>query len=167
MLDADGLNADAGELEALADRTAPTVLTPHPGELGRLLGIQSQAVQARRLEYVRRAAAEAKAIVVLKGDDTLVAQPDGRVAVSPGGAPALATAGTGDVLSGVIGAFLSKHMDPFHAACAGVFVHLGAGRHAAAGIGPEGVIASDVIDALALARAALTARRRTARRAIR
>jgi NAD(P)H-hydrate epimerase len=156
LLDADGLNAHAGELEALADRTAPTVLTPHAGELGRLLGKPSQAVQARRLECARRAAAEAKAIVVLKGDDTIVAQPDGRAAVSPGGAPALATAGTGDVLSGVIGAFLSKHMDPFHAACAGVLVHLRAGRHAAETIGPEGVIASDVIAALP---AALTRRR--------
>ncbi|MDQ6777770.1 MAG: NAD(P)H-hydrate dehydratase, partial [Actinomycetota bacterium] len=151
------LNAHAGELEALADRTAPTVLTPHPGELGRLLGIESRAVQARRLECARRAAAEAKAIVVLKGDDTIVAQPDGRVAVSRGGAPALATAGTGDVLSGVIGAFLSKRMDPFHAACAGVFAHVSAGRYAESTIGPEGVIASDVIDALpaALARRAI------------
>ncbi|MDQ6803762.1 MAG: NAD(P)H-hydrate dehydratase [Actinomycetota bacterium] len=148
LLDADGLNAHAGELEALADRTAATILTPHPGELGRLLGIESHAVQARRLECARRAAAEARAIVVLKGDDTIVAQPDGRVAVSRGGAPALATAGTGDVLSGVIGAFLSKRMDPFHAACAGVFAHVSAGRYAATTIGPEGVIASDVIDAL-------------------
>jgi len=148
LLDADGLNAHAGELDALADRKAATVLTPHAGELGRLLGIESQAVQARRLECARRAAAEAKAVVVLKGDDTLVAQPDGRVAVSRGGAPALATAGTGDVLSGVIGAFLSKRMDPFHAACAGVFVHVLAGRQAAATIGAEGVIASDVIEAL-------------------
>ena len=148
LLDADGLNAHAGELEALADRRAATILTPHAGELGRLLGIESQAVQARRLECARRAAAEAMAIVVLKGDDTIVAQPDGRVAVSTGGAPALATAGTGDVLSGVVGAYLAKHMDPFHAACAAVFVHVSAGRHAAAAIGAEGVIASDVIDAL-------------------
>jgi NAD(P)H-hydrate epimerase len=148
LLDADGLNAHAGELEALGDRTAATVLTPHPGELGRLLGIPSSAVQDRRLECARRAAAEARSIVVLKGDDTIVAQPDGRAAVSPGGAPALATAGTGDVLSGVIGAFLAKHMDPFHAACAGVFVHLRAGRQAGEMIGPEGVIASDVIGAL-------------------
>lgn len=148
LVDADALNAHAGALGALAERSAPTVLTPHPGELGRLLELDSQAVQARRLECARRAAAEAKAIVVLKGDDTIVAQPDGRVAVSPGEAPALATAGTGDVLSGVIGALLAKGMGPFHAACAGVFVHLLAGRYAAGEIGPEGVIASDVIGAL-------------------
>ena len=91
--------------------------------------------------------------MVLKGDDTIVAAPDGRVAVSRGGAPALATAGTGDVLSGVIGAYLSKGMDPFHAACAGVFVHARAGRLAASTIGTEGVIARDVIALLPQARA--------------
>jgi NAD(P)H-hydrate epimerase len=94
---------------------------------------------------VRRAAVQAQAIVVLKGDDTLVADPDGRVGISRGGAPALATAGTGDVLSGVIGAYLGKGMDPFHAACAGVFVHAAAGRLAGDEIGHEGVLASDVI----------------------
>jgi NAD(P)H-hydrate epimerase len=90
--------------------------------------------------------------VVLKGDDTIVAQPDGRAAVSPGGAPALATAGTGDVLSGVVGAFLSKRMDPFEATCAGVFLHVRAGQVAARRTGIEGVIARDVIEALPEAR---------------
>jgi NAD(P)H-hydrate epimerase len=155
LLDADGLNAHAGRLESLAGRSAPTVLTPHAGELARLLETDSAAVGARRLESVRRAARTAAAIVVLKGDDTLVAAPDGRVAVSRGGASALATAGTGDVLSGVIGAFLAKRMDPFAAACAGVFVHARAGQVAAREIGPEGVIASDVIAALPRARAPL------------
>jgi hydroxyethylthiazole kinase-like uncharacterized protein yjeF len=148
LLDADGLNAHAGKLGSLAERRAPTVLTPHAGELARLLGCESREVQAHRLQFARRAAAQARAVVVLKGDDTIVAHPDGRAAVNRGGAPALATAGTGDVLSGVIGAYLAKHMDPFHAACAGVFVHARAGRLAGAAIGPEGVIASDVIDAL-------------------
>jgi NAD(P)H-hydrate epimerase len=148
LLDADGLNAHAGSLPALAARTAPTVLTPHAGELARLLESDSKTVAAHRLKSVRTAAAEANAIVVLKGDDTLVAQPDGRVGVSRGGAPALATAGTGDVLSGVIGAYLAKGMNPFHAACAGVLVHAAAGRLAAHRIGEEGVIAGDVIEAL-------------------
>ena len=105
-------------------------------------------MESRRLESVRAAAAAAQAIVVLKGDDTLVAHPDGRVGVSRGGAPALATAGTGDVLSGLTGAYLAKRMDPFEAACAAVLVHAGAGRIAAERIGTEGVIASDVIEAL-------------------
>jgi NAD(P)H-hydrate epimerase len=155
VLDADGLNAHAGSLGALAAREAPTVLTPHAGELARLLDSDSASVGARRLDSVRRAALEARAIVVLKGDDTLIAEPDGRVAVSRGGASALATAGTGDVLSGVIGAFLAKRMDPFEAACAGVLVHARAGQLTAREIGTEGVIASDVIAALPRARAAL------------
>jgi NAD(P)H-hydrate epimerase len=148
LLDADGLNAHAGRLGALAGRRAPTVLTPHAGELARLLEVESSAVAARRLEHARRAAAESGAIVVLKGDDTIVASPEGMAAVNRGGASALATAGTGDVLSGVIGAYLAKGMVPFHAACAGVYVHAAAGRVAAERLGPEGVIARDVIDAL-------------------
>jgi ADP-dependent NAD(P)H-hydrate dehydratase / NAD(P)H-hydrate epimerase len=148
LLDADGLNAWAGRLDVLRGRSAPTVMTPHAGELGRLLEVDSGEVQAHRLASVRRAAAVADAIVVLKGDDTLVAEPGGRVGVSRGGAPALATAGTGDVLSGVIGAYLAKSMDPFHAASAGVFLHAAAGRLAAREIGAEGVIAGDVIELL-------------------
>jgi NAD(P)H-hydrate epimerase len=155
LLDADGLNAHAGALGSLRGRQAASVLTPHAGELARLLETDSDAVGARRLDSVRQAAAAAQAIVVLKGDDTLVAVPDGRVAVNRGGASALATAGTGDVLSGVIGAFLAKRMDPWHAACAGVLLHARAGQLTAREIGPEGVIASDVIAALPRARASL------------
>ncbi len=153
LLDADGLNAHEGRLTQLAEREAATVLTPHAGELARLLETDSSEIAAHRLRCVRDAAARADAVVLLKGDDTIVAAPDGRAAVSRGGAPALATAGTGDVLSGVIGAFLSKGMDPFHAACAGVFVHARAGRMAARTIGTEGVIAGDVIALLPRARA--------------
>ena len=102
--------------------------------------------------HARRAAALARAVVVLKGDDSIVAEPSGRVGVSRGGAPALATAGSGDVLSGVIGAYLAKRMDAFEAACAGVLVHARAGQLAAEWIGPEGVIARDVIEALPRAR---------------
>jgi NAD(P)H-hydrate epimerase len=145
VLDADGLNAHAQRLESLSERPAPTVLTPHAGELARLLGIESSDVSAHRLQSVRAAAAAANAIVLLKGDDTLVADADGRVAVSRGGSSGLATAGTGDVLSGVIGALLAKRVDPFAATCAAVLVHAAAGRLAAQEIGSEGVIASDVI----------------------
>jgi ADP-dependent NAD(P)H-hydrate dehydratase / NAD(P)H-hydrate epimerase len=152
VLDADGLNAHAGDLAALAGRSAPTILTPHEGELGRLLDVESAAVQARRLEHARAAAARAQAIVVLKGDDTLVADPGGLVAVSPGATGALATAGTGDVLSGVLAAVLSRDIDPFMAACAGVRLHARAGIHAAHEKGVDGVIARDVIEALPFAR---------------
>jgi hydroxyethylthiazole kinase-like uncharacterized protein yjeF len=145
VLDADGLNALAGDLAFLAQRHAPTILTPHVGELGRLLGCESREINAHRLKNAQEAARRANAVVVLKGDDTIVAHPDGRTAISPGGVPALATAGTGDVLGGVIGAYLGKGLDPFSAACAGVYAHLRAGALAARLIGQEGVIASDVI----------------------
>lgn len=149
VLDADGLNAlSTDHLGVLGERQAATVLTPHAGELGRLLGIPSAEVDAARLDHAREAARLAGAIVVLKGDDTLVALPDGRVAVSAGGAPGLATAGTGDVLAGLIAALLARGASPEHAACAGVHAHLCAGRRAGAERGHDHVIASDVIEAL-------------------
>jgi ADP-dependent NAD(P)H-hydrate dehydratase / NAD(P)H-hydrate epimerase len=149
VLDADGLNAHAGRLGELAARAAPTVLTPHAGELGRLLEVGSDEVERERLRHVRTAAKQARALVVLKGDDTLIAEPSGRVAVSPGATPALATAGTGDVLTGVIAALLAVGLDPFTAAAAGVWLHAEAGREAARRQGAnEGVLASDVIAAL-------------------
>jgi ADP-dependent NAD(P)H-hydrate dehydratase / NAD(P)H-hydrate epimerase len=154
VLDADGLNAHAGRLGDLKARDGVTVLTPHAGELGRLLELQSSEIERERLRHVRAAAERSGAIVVLKGDDTLIAEPEGRVAVSRGGSPALATAGTGDVLTGVIAALLAQGLDAFTAATAGVWLHAAAGREAARRQGaPEGVIAGDVIEALAAARA--------------
>ncbi|MGH2945463.1 MAG: NAD(P)H-hydrate dehydratase, partial [Solirubrobacteraceae bacterium] len=124
VIDADGLNALAGCFpEDLPGRRWPTILTPHAGELGRLLEIDSGEIARARLEHARAAAARSRSFVVLKGDDTIVAAPTGRVAISRGGAPALATAGTGDVLSGVIGAMLAKGLPPAHAACAAVYAH--------------------------------------------
>ena len=148
LVDADGLNAHAGRLESFASRSAPTVLTPHEGELGRLLGRESGEVSAHRLASAREAASLSGAIVLLKGDDTLIVRPDGFAAVSPGGTPALATAGTGDVLSGLIGALLAKGMDPFEAASLGTLAHARAGRAAAGRFGADHVVAGDVIDAL-------------------
>ncbi len=154
VLDADGLNAHAGRLGELAARSAPSVLTPHAGELGRLLELDSEAIAHERLRHVRAAARLADAVVVLKGDDTVIATPEGIVAVSRGGSPALATAGTGDVLTGIITALLAAGMEAFAAACAGVWLHAQAGRVAARRLGSaEGVIASDVIEALPGARA--------------
>lgn len=152
VLDADGLNAHAGALERLAARTAATVLTPHGGELARLLDVEGDAVRERRLELAREAARRADAIVVLKGDDTIVARPDGCAAVSRGGAPALATAGTGDVLAGVIGALLARGVEPFAAACAGVELHRRAGVLVGERVGVEGALAGDVVAALPDAR---------------
>jgi hydroxyethylthiazole kinase-like uncharacterized protein yjeF len=161
VLDADGLNAHAGALAGLASREAPTVLTPHAGELARLLETDSKQVEHERLRHARDAAEQAEAIVVLKGDDTLVVEPAGRVAISRGGSPALATAGTGDVLTGTIAALLAEGLDAFTAAAAGVQLHAQAGRDAARRQGAaEGVIASDVIAALPSARAPNAERRR-------
>jgi ADP-dependent NAD(P)H-hydrate dehydratase / NAD(P)H-hydrate epimerase len=148
LIDADGLNAHAGALESLRERRAPTILTPHAGELGRLLEVDSAAIGAERLTSAREAAERSGAIVVLKGDDTIVAAPEGLAAVSRGGSPALATAGTGDVLSGVIATYLAKGLDPLAAAAAGVLAHARAGRVAAGRFGADHTIASDVIDAL-------------------
>jgi NAD(P)H-hydrate epimerase len=148
LIDADGLNAHAEHLDLLAQRDAPTVLTPHDGEAGRLLGVDSSEVAEHRIANARRIAQESRAIVVLKGDDTLVVPPEGPIAISAGATPALATAGTGDVLSGLIGALLSKDMEPFEAAAAGVFAHARAGRAAAEKFGADHVIAGDVIDSL-------------------
>jgi ADP-dependent NAD(P)H-hydrate dehydratase / NAD(P)H-hydrate epimerase len=149
VVDADGLNAFAGRLDAIAQRSAATILTPHAGELGRLLGRSSEEVGAHRLAAAREAALAAGAVTVLKGDDTIVT--DGsRVAVNALSAPALATAGSGDVLSGMIAALLARGLEPFTAACAAVVAHARAGRDAAERIGAaESVIATDVIDSIA------------------
>jgi hydroxyethylthiazole kinase-like uncharacterized protein yjeF len=140
VVDADALF----ELEP-ADWPAPRVLTPHAGELGRLLGEDSKWVDAHRLEAVRRAVDRFRCVVLLKGPDTLVAAPGEGVLVRTNGTPALATAGTGDVLTGVIGSFLAKGMDARLAAAAGAVAQ---GR--AAELSPQqvGLVASDVVEAL-------------------
>jgi len=148
LVDADGLNAHAEALDSIASRSAPTVLTPHEGELGRLLGRESGEISRHRLASAREAARRAGAVVLLKGDDTLVVRPDGFAAVSPGGTPALATAGTGDVLSGLVGALLAKGMSAFEAAALGTLAHVRAGRAAAERFGADHVVAGDVIEAL-------------------
>ena len=148
VIDADGLNAFAGEIKRIAGRKAPTVLTPHAGELGRLLDRPSGKIAAHRLASAREAALRAGSVVVLKGDDTIVTDGE-RVAVNALSSPALATAGTGDVLSGITAALLARGLDPFAAACAAVLAHARAGRDAAARIGAaESVIAGDVIGSI-------------------
>lgn len=148
VIDADGLNAFAGRLGDLAAREAATILTPHAGELGRLLERDSGEIDAHRLASAREAAQATGAVVVLKGDDTIVT--DGsRTAINAISAPALATAGSGDVLSGMAAALLARGLEPFAAACAAVVGHARAGLHAAARVGAaESVIATDVIDSI-------------------
>jgi hydroxyethylthiazole kinase-like uncharacterized protein yjeF len=148
VIDADGLNSFAGRLGDLSDREAPTVLTPHAGELGRLLERESGEIGAHRLAAAKEAARAADAILLLKGDDTIVTDGE-RVAVNALSAPALATAGSGDVLSGMTAAMLARGIEPFAAVCAAVVAHARAGQEAARRLGAaESVIASDVIDAI-------------------
>ncbi len=148
VIDADGLFAFNGALSRLRRRPGPTVLTPHEGEMARLLGVESGWVRENRLEAVRKAAAAARCVVLLKGSDTLVAAPDGRLGVSHAGPPGLATAGSGDVLTGTVAAMLAKGADAHLAACIAAEAHGLAGRLAVERRGPSGIIATDVIDAL-------------------
>jgi hydroxyethylthiazole kinase-like uncharacterized protein yjeF len=148
VIDADGLFAFNGDLKALRKRATPAVLTPHEGEMGRLLGEGSDWVRANRLEAVRRAADESRCVVLLKGPDTLIADPGGRIGVSHAGVSGLATAGSGDVLTGVVAAMLARAEDAWTAACAAAEAHGRAGRLASERLGPSGIIATDVIGAL-------------------
>ncbi|WP_433474642.1 NAD(P)H-hydrate dehydratase [Spirillospora sp. CA-142024] len=149
LVDADGLTVLSRRRDLLR-RAAPTVLTPHAGELSRLIAATREDIEAARLDHVRRAAAELSATVLLKGSTTLVAEEDRPVRVNPTGTPRLATAGTGDVLSGLIGAFLAGGMPAMDAAAAGAYLHGLAARLASAPTpGPESPIsATDVIQAL-------------------
>ena len=148
VVDADGLFAMVGHLEILAAREGETVLTPHAGELARLMEAESKEIEERRLWFAGELARETGAVVVLKGDDSLVAHPDGHVAISRGATSGLATAGSGDVLSGVIGTLLAKQLCAFEASCLGVFIHAEAGIAAAEKVGESGMVAGDVIDML-------------------
>jgi NAD(P)H-hydrate epimerase len=145
VLDADGLWHLGDDPGRLTGRSAPTVLTPHAGEAARLLGVPRPEVEAGRLDAARELAARSGAVAVLKGAGTIVAAPDGRLVVNGTGSPALSTAGTGDVLTGTVAAFLAKGMEPFAAAAAAVAAHGRAGELADRG---DGTIAGDVLEAL-------------------
>ncbi len=149
LVDADGLTILARRRDLLW-RGAPTVLTPHAGELARLLGTDPGEVEARRLEHARRAADELVSTVLLKGSTTVIAEAERPVRVNPTGTPWLATAGSGDVLSGLIGALLAGGMAPIDAAAAGAYLHGLAARLSADpnGEGAAPISAYDVIDAL-------------------
>lgn len=141
VLDADGLNALDGDVELLAGRPAATIVTPHAGEYARLAG---EPVDEDRVAAARRLAERAGVVVLLKGSRTVVADPTGRAAVNATGGPWLATAGTGDVLSGIIGALAAMGLPAFRAATAGAWLH---GR-AADLCGHEGLVAGDLLRAL-------------------
>ncbi len=147
VFDADALNL-AGDAAFFSRRMAPTVLTPHPGEAARLLGTDVARVNADREGSVREIAARAKAVVILKGFRSLVADPSGRVVPVLAGNPAMAKGGTGDVLTGVVGACLARGFDAFDAAGAAAWLHGTAGDFVRESQGEESLTASDLIEAL-------------------
>jgi ADP-dependent NAD(P)H-hydrate dehydratase / NAD(P)H-hydrate epimerase len=150
IIDADGLNAFEGHTEILSECKAPLVLTPHPGEFTRLAGTTpppEQEIEARA-EAALKFAAEYGVTVVLKGSPTLTAAPDGRCCLNPTGNEGMATGGSGDVLSGIIGTLLAQCDDPYEAAALGVFIHGLAGDLAADKFTPRALIAGDLIDFL-------------------
>ncbi len=153
VIDADALNCLARERDrgasAVKSRTAATILTPHPGEMGRLLGTDTESVQADRRAAVEQAAHAYGCAVLLKGARTLIASPDGRLAVNMTSNPGMATGGAGDVLTGLTAALLGSGIPAWEAASAAAYLHGLAGDLAAAKQGgPAGLIATDLIDFL-------------------
>lgn len=146
VIDADALSALTPT--AIGERSggAPVVLTPHPGEMGRLIGRSPEEVQANRDRVAREVAKSSGATVLLKGSPTVIADPDGELFVNPTGSSALASGGTGDVLTGIISTFLAQGLGATEAAALGAYVHGLAGEFAAESLGEAGVIASDVLD---------------------
>ena len=148
VIDADALNALAQTYGWWERLKTPAVLTPHPGELSRLLGCTVPEVEADRLGAAQKAAREWGHVVVLKGAFTVVSSPDGRTCLSPFANPALATGGTGDVLAGAIGSLLAQGAAPYEAAVAGVYVHGSAGERVRKDLGDAGLLASDLLPEL-------------------
>jgi NAD(P)H-hydrate epimerase len=159
VIDADGLNALA-DLAGSQPSPTPRILTPHPGEMARLLGTDVEAVQSDRMGVARDYAKATSSVVVLKGAGTIIAAPDGRVRISDAANAMLASAGTGDVLAGLIAGLMAQgpageSLEPFEAASAAVYVHAVAGRRVADEFGTAGGIAQDLLRQLPAARALL------------
>jgi ADP-dependent NAD(P)H-hydrate dehydratase / NAD(P)H-hydrate epimerase len=162
VLDADALNAFAGDPGRLRPREGQTVVvTPHPGEMGRLLGIPASEVQAHRLDTARTLATTQRLFVVLKGHHTIVATPDGRAWINPTGNPGMATGGTGDVLTGMIAGWLAQLGDASAACRLGVYLHGAAGDLAAGAEGEVSMTAGDLARRIGAAMLALAAPERS------
>lgn len=148
VLDADGINAIAREPQALLARRSPTVITPHAGELGRLLKKDAKSIQKQRKEAAIETACRFKVITVLKGHGTVVADPKKNLYVNATGNPGMASGGCGDVLTGIIAAFIGQGLSPFDAAKFGVYVHGAAGDLAAEEKGELSLRATDILEKL-------------------
>ena len=148
VVDADGLNALSKDTSALQVRHVDTVITPHPGEMARLMGTSIEAVQSDRLGIAKEAAVRFRCVTVLKGARTVIARPDGIVFINPTGGSGLATGGTGDVLAGLIGGLLAQGVSAWNAAVCGTYIHGLAGDICEQEIGSPGMIAGDVCRAI-------------------
>ena len=148
VLDADGLNIVASNPTILLETPAPLVLTPHPGEMGRLLAVSTQVIQEDRIGGCLEASSRYGCVTVLKGFRTVVGDPTGRFYINPTGGPAMATAGMGDILAGAIGGLLAQGATPLEATLLGVYAHGLAGDLAAAEIGKRGILPSDLLPRL-------------------
>jgi hydroxyethylthiazole kinase-like uncharacterized protein yjeF len=148
VVDADALSALAGHLDLLPRAAGPRALTPHPGEMARMLGRSIDAVQADRLEITRAFCREHRVALALKGAGTVVGGSDGQVAVNPTGNPGMAKGGSGDVLTGIVGALLARGLDPAEALRGGCYVHGRAGDLAARERGEVAMIAGDIVEQL-------------------
>src|SRR5712691_10009510 len=165
VIDADGLNAFVSDPERLGGREGrDVIITPHPGEMARLVGMSTDEVQASRLEIARNFAVAHRVYVVLKGHRTLIATPDERIFINPTGNPGMATGGTGDVLTGMIAAWLAQLLDAEAACKLAVFLHGMAGDLAEADEGEVAMTSADVAGHLGDAILELTARRRIVER---
>ena len=148
VLDADGINAVDTHILSQEEGRGPRILTPHPGEMARLCGLTVAKVQADRAELAAKTAREWQAVVVLKGHHTVIAGPDGRLAVNPTGNPGMATGGSGDVLAGMIGGLLAQGVPPWEAAAAGAYLHGLAGDRATKALSRTALLPSDIIGEL-------------------
>jgi hydroxyethylthiazole kinase-like uncharacterized protein yjeF len=148
ILDADALNILARLPDWWQKLNQDVILTPHPGEMSRLAGVEVDEVQRQRLDMARKMAVEWQKVVVLKGAYTIVAASDGRARISRSANPGLASAGTGDVLSGVIAGLMAQGLSPFDAAACGVFLHAQAGEIISREMGEAGILASDLLPVL-------------------
>jgi NAD(P)H-hydrate epimerase len=151
VIDADGLNAFKGKVDLLRKLKPPAILTPHPGEFVRLFGAPKPEGDSERKRRALETAKQFGVVLVLKGHHTVAASPEGDVYVNPTGNPGMATGGSGDVLTGILAAMLGQKLDPFQAACFGVFIHGFAGDLAAEEKGEISLIAGDLLNALPLA----------------
>ncbi|MFB3895650.1 MAG: NAD(P)H-hydrate dehydratase [bacterium] len=145
VIDADGITAISDDLSVLQQAKAPVILTPHPGEMARLLHSISKMVQSNRIELARRFAQDYNVILVLKGARTVIAEPTGQVYINSTGNPGMASAGVGDVLTGLIAGFLSQKVSPLNSALLGVYLHGLAGDLAAEQLTQYSLIASDIL----------------------